>query len=1125
MHQDTIRLFVSSTFNDFQAEREALQISVFPALRELCESHGITFQAIDLRWGVSAEHVNRHLTMDVCLEEVKRCLDESPKPNFLGILGNRWGWQPAPRYIRDELVEIIKRTMGSDDDSLFLEQCYPISSLDCNAVPPVRQLDLGAPEGRGSNETRLRGLLEAQVGRVQFSKEEQSFLELSATAMEFQVALMEKEYFAELESSVLVIERTIAGLPLDSGSYPYIDIFDAKFCTLHAERLDGLKRHLRTLLTSSQFLSYSEKWIGLAAATDARGLNPEITHDGLADFARQVLSTLAEQVQGRIAEISKREPTELEQELHERFGVEACRVFAGQSADMEALKNVFQTQGLEQPATLVVGTAGGGTTTLIARCVVDCITEIKPRLIVRYINSSPNSSSAKLLMTDLFAQISPHVPLPSLPTRIQLALCKLLSETAYTLVIDGIDHLSSEDAEWLLSCFPEKIPQGSSVIFSCASTSSLKRSAKTHHMRKLEIGALSIDDGRDMLTAWMADGLRPRSLTVDQHEHVMQAFNLAGRSPLYLRLAALIARRWKSSDTTPLLAASLGELIASYFLLLTTESLHGPVLLRTSLSIIGASRSGIAEVELLDILSSDEAVIQEYHESNPFAPVIGRLPDIVWSRLYSEIKPFLSLSNAQTRPVIRFRHREFQQVVDKGMLIGANGLAIRTRMVAYFEKQRTLGKSGNYAPLRMRPFHEIPWQLLQSGKVEALKDFLVRPDVLLGMMDSYSIDPVKGLVVGNLVHDLAMYWSVLQKNGYDLRAELLECVKGHMVSVEGSAKSMPEIPTANLQDITQLVKSVLTVKIDRLLNYMGEKPLDNPTEFSSPGIEEESFIDELGGLFDLKREQLILMIRIKDDIKTKGHTDRERASRLIKLSNELKGSKEIAQKFITDFEVVAINFDKEFAVGYLGAINWLPMAYSYYLLEQPDRSIATFIDVCERLANAPGKEFLNYQIRVEKDCAAAMHSVGRHNLACERLLTAVALMEANGAGWQDRISTLLNTTFDIAMEADFSTNQLSMLHRLATYKTKYFLGGEDVLATIKLLKFITHHPLQAESEYSAEIQELLLKACRVGLGKYMDAKMFDETRQWATYCLPIYEKVFGVQGDRTQALRRILETS
>jgi hypothetical protein len=47
----TFRVFVSSTFSDLKAERNALEESVFPRLRELAMIHGYLFQVIDLRWG------------------------------------------------------------------------------------------------------------------------------------------------------------------------------------------------------------------------------------------------------------------------------------------------------------------------------------------------------------------------------------------------------------------------------------------------------------------------------------------------------------------------------------------------------------------------------------------------------------------------------------------------------------------------------------------------------------------------------------------------------------------------------------------------------------------------------------------------------------------------------------------------------------------------------------------------------------------------------------------------------------------------------------------------------------------------------------------------------------------
>ncbi len=49
------RIFVSSTFADLAAERDALHERVFPLLRDLCAGRGARFQAVDLRWGAGEE--------------------------------------------------------------------------------------------------------------------------------------------------------------------------------------------------------------------------------------------------------------------------------------------------------------------------------------------------------------------------------------------------------------------------------------------------------------------------------------------------------------------------------------------------------------------------------------------------------------------------------------------------------------------------------------------------------------------------------------------------------------------------------------------------------------------------------------------------------------------------------------------------------------------------------------------------------------------------------------------------------------------------------------------------------------------------------------------------------------
>ena len=389
MHQDTIRLFVSSTFSDFQAERAALHNSVFPRLRELCESQGITFQAIDLRWGVSSEHVRRHQTMDICLEEVRRSLEESPQPNFLGMLGDRWGWQPVPSSLRQDLFESLKQAMHTEDDMEFLESCYPDSSLDKNAVPPVRSLQLDDVKNRVHIETRLRGLMEAQVERLPFTEDEKLFLSLSATGMEFQIALLAPVDSASLHDSALVIDRSIVGLPSDPGSEPYLDVQGGLINPLHKERVLKLKQRLCRLLKPSRFLAYSERWLGQPDGAVTHGPNPEISHDQLPEFTQQVFETLTEQIKQKLASQGERSTRQTEHELHAKFGAEACRVFAGRSEELASLVEILKSNQTQQTATLLIGAAGGGTTTLIARAVADYAKVIDRRLIVRYINSSP----------------------------------------------------------------------------------------------------------------------------------------------------------------------------------------------------------------------------------------------------------------------------------------------------------------------------------------------------------------------------------------------------------------------------------------------------------------------------------------------------------------------------------------------------------------------------------------------------------------------------------------------------------------------------------------------------------------------------------------------------------------
>jgi tetratricopeptide (TPR) repeat protein len=95
--QREIRVFISSTFRDMQEEREELVKQIFPQLRRLCESRGVTWGEVDLRWGVPDEARAEGKVLPLCLAEIEHC-----RPYFIGLLGERYGW--VPEEIPEELL-------------------------------------------------------------------------------------------------------------------------------------------------------------------------------------------------------------------------------------------------------------------------------------------------------------------------------------------------------------------------------------------------------------------------------------------------------------------------------------------------------------------------------------------------------------------------------------------------------------------------------------------------------------------------------------------------------------------------------------------------------------------------------------------------------------------------------------------------------------------------------------------------------------------------------------------------------------------------------------------------------------------------------------------------------------
>ena len=84
-----LRIFISSTFKDMNAERDYLVNKIFPKVKEECLKRNVEFLPLDLRWGITEEEAKQGHVIATCLEEVDNC-----RPFFIGLLGERYGWSP-----------------------------------------------------------------------------------------------------------------------------------------------------------------------------------------------------------------------------------------------------------------------------------------------------------------------------------------------------------------------------------------------------------------------------------------------------------------------------------------------------------------------------------------------------------------------------------------------------------------------------------------------------------------------------------------------------------------------------------------------------------------------------------------------------------------------------------------------------------------------------------------------------------------------------------------------------------------------------------------------------------------------------------------------------------------------
>ena len=183
------------------------------------------------------------------------------------------------------------------------------------------------------------------------------------------------------------------------------------------------------------------------------------------------------------------------------------------------------------------------------------------------------------------------------------------------------------------------------------------------------------------------------------------------------------------------LGPSVDALLDQLFSRLEQPQNHGETLVSRSLGYIVTGKNGLTEDEMLDVLSRDKEVVDDFARRSPDSPAVDRLPVIVWSRLFTDIRPYMTSRRADGTVVMDFYHRQAGEAVWRRYLQSEETrIQAHLHLADYFgtldfwaeslEAQRARAKRlpPTPRPANVRKVVELPYHRLEVAKLAGKDD-------------------------------------------------------------------------------------------------------------------------------------------------------------------------------------------------------------------------------------------------------------------------------------------------------------------------------------------------------------------------------------------------------------------
>ncbi|MGI2174564.1 tetratricopeptide repeat protein [Shewanella ulleungensis] len=685
INSKTFRLFISSTFSDFKREREVLQGKVFQHIKAYAAQFGYTFQPIDLRWGVSNEAQLDQKTLQLCLDEVKAC-KTFKYPNFLVMLGDRYGWIPLPYAIEALEFETLCALM-TDKEKQDLSDWYmkDLNQLPASYILKERTGEFEAFAHWEKEERKLRGILQSAA---------EVALEDSKINSE-----QKKKYFtsateAEVEEGIIsYLKPTPSQNELMEGTQTTPEI-DAQHVFGFFRSIEPSSRIDETFIAGDadkgKAKAFSDSVSGVLEAENRLHVEvkqvekDKLDETYLQEFQERVTQFLESKIDEQKEQEEENEklesptPLKIEQKEQEYFAKDKCKNFLGQKDTLKAIEGYISddTESPFNPSQplVIYGKSGCGKSALMAKTIELTLSNKPKRVLYRFVGGTANSSSSVDILTSMLSELRVEVPESlsksvrsdfhhnnnELINELSDIMCSYLAtvESELIIFIDAVDQLQNiEQFLWV----PERLPSKLKIIISTLNDPLYEVDCKAFNILKTittnfeELG--EFNEPEQLICKLLnQDG---RTIQKEQKAFFLSQFKTSP-TPFFVNIAAQEMKRWRSDELTRVgIADDQQKLASEYIGNLVSLYHHNEEFVFKVLSYLSASVSGLSEYELFELLASDTDFIEHVAPQTWHENITHELPVVHWARLQNHLMPLINFRLEEGVQLLYISNRDF----------------------------------------------------------------------------------------------------------------------------------------------------------------------------------------------------------------------------------------------------------------------------------------------------------------------------------------------------------------------------------------------------------------------------------------------------------------------------------